>query len=496
MAAMLPIALLAAAVLFGGYQWWSQEAKQEEFSDAILHTVERSDFVHQITERGEVLSSSETEIRSQVKTKNSPGLAILRVVEEGARVEKGDFLVQLDASALESELVTQQIEVNTSSAIVIEARNIHETALIAQREYVEGTYLQEHQTIEGEIFVAEENLNRAKEYLVYSKKMASKGYVNELQLEADKFAVEKSSKELEVARTKLKVLDEFTRAKSVKQFESDVVIAKAKWEAEKNRLAIEQQKMRELKEQIANCTIVAPRAGIVKYAHENDRRGESNFIVEEGTVVRERQIILKMPDPASMQVEIKINESLIQYVQPGMTTIIRPVGLDEVELRGTIDKVNQYAEPSGWRKANVKEYKAIVNLDETVPQVRVGMTASVTIQCAQVPDAIQVPVQSVYSHGPQYFCFVYHDNAWLAKPVQCGPTNDSFFVVESGLEAAEQVALNPRRFLEQVNLPDLPPEKRQRAVPQLSGESEKVATKKKSVTLTEKSPVGKPNTGG
>jgi len=61
--------------------------------------------------------------------------------------------------------------------------------VITKREYLEGTYLQDRQAIESELFVAEENLNRAKEYFAYSQKLASKGYVNENQLEADRFAV-------------------------------------------------------------------------------------------------------------------------------------------------------------------------------------------------------------------------------------------------------------------------------------------------------------------
>ena len=489
-------AVVAIATLAGGYFWWDSQDQQSFATDAILHTVGRSDFVHQVTERGEIRSSGVTEIRSAVKSKNQPGVAILRIIPEGSDVKEGDFLVELDASALEAENTTQQIMVNTAEAIVIEARNLYETALIAQKEYVEGTYVQERQTIESEIFVAEENLNRAKEYFVYSKKLASKGYVNELQLEADKFAVEKSVKELEAAQTKLMVLDNFTKAKTTKQLDSDVLIAKAKWEAEKNSLELEFQKLNEIEQQIVSCTITAPRDGTIIYAHERDRRGDADFIVEEGAMVRERQEIIRMPDPSAMQVEISINESLVQYVQVGMEALIVPVGLDGREIRGTVNNVNQYAEPSGWRKANVKEYKAYVDLTNPPLDLRAGMTASVTIECAAVPNVVQVPVQSVYSHGSQFYCFVYEGNRWQAKPVECGPTNDKFFVIESGISETDQVALNPRHVLELVDLPELPPEHRQRAVPQHSGPKRGVAKKEKSDKVANQSSTRKSKSGG
>ncbi len=174
-------------------------------------------------------------------------------------MKQGDFLAQLDASAMEADRTTQQVVVNTTEALVVEARNLHETAILSQREYLEGTYIEQQQTIESEIFVAEENLNRAKEYSLFSRKLASKGYVNQLQLDADLFAVEKSAKELQAAKTKLSVLAEFTRAKTMKQLESDIVIAKAKWEAEKNSFDLELERLRDLEEQIAHCTITAPR---------------------------------------------------------------------------------------------------------------------------------------------------------------------------------------------------------------------------------------------
>jgi len=463
---LLIFAALGLTVFWGGKQFWNGGSSDGNEIDAIFHEVTRGDFVLEVTERGETKSAKVTEIRSAVKTKNTPGVAILRIIPEGSSVQTGDFLVELDASALESERTSQQISCNTVEALVIEARNIHQTAVIAQREYLEGTFVEARQTIESEVFVAEENLNRAKEYHQYSKKLAIKGYVNALQLEADQFAVEKSRKELEAAKTKLQVLDQFTKAKTSKQLESDILIAKAKWEANRNSFQLELNKLKDIEDQIAKCTIVAPQEGTVMYAHERDRHGNNNFIVEEGAVVRERQAILQIPDSSSMQVEISINESLIQFVQKGMPVSISPVGMGDVVLQGSVEKVNQYPEPTGWRKANVKEYKAFVNVTDAPPGLQSGLTASVTIECAFLADVLQVPVQAVYAHGKQFFCLLHNRQRWSAQEVTCGPTNDKFFVVESGLKEHDRVSLNPRRFLSEVQLPELPPEQQQRAIPQ------------------------------
>jgi multidrug efflux pump subunit AcrA (membrane-fusion protein) len=181
-------------------------------------------------------------------------------------------------------------------------------------------------------------------------------------------------------------------------------------------------------------------------------------MIKEGAVIRERQAIIRLPDPKSMRVELNVNESLIQFVKPGMPATIAPVGMGDVVLSGSVQNVNQYAEPSGWRQANVKEYKAQVSIDDEADFLRSGMTASVTIRCNFVPDALQVPVQAVYVHGRQYFTFVNHEGEWEARPVKCGPNNDEFFVIEDGLAEGELVAMTPRLFLDKVKLPELPPE--------------------------------------
>lgn len=474
----LLILLAFAAIASGGGLWWY---RQDETADGVgtklVHTVERGDFVLTVTERGEVESSDDVEIRCEVKSQNSAGTQILRLAPEGGYVEAEDFLVELDASALDADRITQQIAVNRSEATMIEAQNLFDTAVIAKKEYIEGTVLQEEQTIESEIFVAEENLSRAKEYLKYSEKLAAKGHITEQQLEADAFAVEKSEKELEAAQTKLRVLEDFTKLKMMTQLESEIRTANAKWEAEKNSYQLEANKLQEIEDQIAKCRITAPSAGIVMYAHETSRRGENDFIVEPGAMVRERQIIIRLPNKDKMQVLLKVNESLVKYVRAGASAVIRPIGLGGLVLPGTVVRVSEYSEPTGWRKANVKEYRAYVSIDEANAQLRSGMTTSVTVECAYLPGVLQVPVQSLYPHGGDSYCFVRDGSGWDARKVQRGPTNEEFFVIKEGLAEGDVVALNPRKLVGKVDLPELAPEDTQQARRSRPGPPKQAVTK-------------------
>jgi HlyD family secretion protein len=454
----------------GGYAWWrSVEAQKAAAAttSAVLHKVDRQDFSLQITERGEIQSAGGVEVKSEVKTLGAAGIAILRIIPEGTQVQKGDFLVELDSSALQNDRLLQQINYNTAEAAVIEAQNLYDTAVISEKEYINGLFVQEKQTIESEIFVAEENLSRAKEYVEYSKRLAGKGYVSELQLQADRFAVENAQKALDAAKTKLMVLEDYTKAKTVKTLESTAAIAEAKLKSLQNSYKLESDKLQDIEDQIAKCVITAPSEGTVIYAH-GDRPmgggGGEEFVIEEGAAIRERQTIIRLPDVSSMQVVVDINESLIQHIKQGMPAAVKLVGGDGKVLKGRVSRVNQYAEPTNWRRANVKDYKAFVAIEAEPGQLKTGMTASVTISAMYIPDSIVTPVQSVYAHGDKLYCFVQEGASIVPQEVTVGMTNDRFFVVEAGLDVDDKVALNPRALASQVELPAISAESKQQAV--------------------------------
>ncbi|MEX0938510.1 MAG: HlyD family efflux transporter periplasmic adaptor subunit [Pirellulales bacterium] len=443
-----------ALVAGGGYWWWNGSRDDDQIR-AVVKPVVKSDFILTVTERGELESAENVEIRCEVKSKNTTGTAILRLAEEGKWVEEGDFLVEFDSSALRDERTQQQILVNTAKAVMIESRNLYETAVISETEYIEGTFKQEKQLIEGEIFVAEENLRRAQEYYQYSQQLAAKGYVTQLQLEADRFAVENARKVLETAQTKLEVLERFTREKMIKQLESTIVSTEAKSKADENSYNLEQAKLDEINLQIEKCVVTAPTKGQIKYAHDYEGRGDAEFIVEEGAVCRELQPVIHLPNPNRMQADLKINESMIEMIREGMPATVRLVGLKDAILPGRVTKINQYSEPPSWRSGGVREYTVFVELDGTTSRLKTGMTAEVTIECQRISEALQVPVQALYAHGRDFYCIVTTERGPEARRVKIGATNDKFTVILEGLGEDEPVTVNPRDFVEVVDLPPL-----------------------------------------
>ena len=413
-------------------------------------------YVEEVVERGEVASSSNVEIRCMVQSKSALGTPIIEIVPEGTYVQKGDFLVKLDDSSLQADLVQQRITCHTTRALLTEARADSEAAELAYNEYESGTFKQELGVVESERFVAQENLRRSEEYLRYSMKLASKGYVTEVQLEADKFAVEKARKELENSSTKLEVLHRFTKVKTINRLKAAVETASAKLHSRENSNQLEEERLKNLEDQLQNCQIIAPTSGQVVYA--NPVGGERDPLIAEGKLVRERQIIIRLPDPQRMQVSARINESRIDKVKIGMQTRILLDAFPNRPMWGTVRAISEYPLPASSVYSTIKEYAADISIDEPEKGVRTGMTAQVAIEVKRLDEALQIPVQAVLERGKKFYCIVTHDEDNLTvRKVAVGASNGQTVIIKEGLNLGEDVLLAPQNYEEEVAFPEIVP---------------------------------------
>lgn len=418
----------------------------------LTTTVTRGEFINQVVERGDVESASNVEIRCEVETQGS-GMMIIRIVPEGTYVQKGDFLVELDSSTLRDQLVQQQIKVANERALLIQAQRALDTAIIAKQEYLEGQYRQQRLAIEIDNFIAQENRRRAEDYLKYSQSLAQKGYITQAQLEADQFALEKAIKEMESARTKLDVLERFTKPKYLMQLDADIETARAKLEAQQHSLELQEQELKKIQDQIAKCIITAPESGQVVYANQIGVRGQTDIIIQEGVRVRQYQTIIRLPDPKRMQVKTKVNESKIGLVRVGLPAKIRVDALAGVEFDGEVTDVGEYPLPSSFFNSNVKDYQVIVKINNPNEQLRAGLTAQVTILAQRETNVLQVPVQAVFEYAGEFYCISIDKDGKL-KPVkvELGASNDRFVVIRQGLQENQEIVLNAAAYREKVGL--------------------------------------------
>jgi RND family efflux transporter MFP subunit len=413
------------------------------------------------------------------------GLKIVEIVPEGTRVREGDLVIRFDTDKLARTYTEQEVKWRTAAAKataadedlevaknkaaseVAKAKLTLKLAQIDVRKYREGDYLQEKRGIEGEVLIAEEELKRARERVVYSERLHKKGYVSASEVEADRVAETKAKNTLDVAKEKLRVLEQFTRERTeaeltanaeeaVRELErvtrsqsSTIAKAESDFAVARDTAGIEKAQLDRLKQQLDRCTVAAPRDGIVVY--NKDRPWDQSSRIQLGGVVHFQQRLFSLPDLTALQVKVRIHESAVKKLVEGQRAEVRVEAYPNRVLTGVVEKVATLADARGfWDQRGVKEYETIVRLSD-VPSdggLKPGMTAEVRILVDRLSDVLLVPVQAVAEHSGQHVSFVVADGAVEQRDVTVGENNDQFIQITCGLSEGEHVALDARARVE------------------------------------------------
>jgi len=402
---------------------------------------------------GEVESAVNEEVRCKVHCESSSWIRILEVVPEGTFVKPGDFLVRLDSSNLEADRDRQRIICAQAVAALIQARTSYETAKLAKQSYLEGDYQVAHENARLDVLVAQDHERSARKFLQSSRKLEAQGYITELQLRADEYAWEAARTELGMARVKLAALENFTRPLKLTQLATALITARARLRAAECSQKLNQERMAFIEEQIKKCVVRAPVSGQVVLAHLF-HYGHAHMI-EPGELTLERRVLVRLPDFRHMQIVAKIDEDKIALVQPGQPATIHLEAFPDTVVRGTVAKINEFPEPETWLGSSVKQYKAIIRVQDLPRGSRPGMTAELTIHLQHLKNRLQVPCPAVFRHGDRDFCITYDGGRWKAREVSLGPNNGTNYVLRDGLNEGEQVVLGAAAHKAKVELPPL-----------------------------------------
>ncbi|MHB1561875.1 MAG: efflux RND transporter periplasmic adaptor subunit, partial [Isosphaeraceae bacterium] len=157
-------ALLVVALVVGGVTIYMVPGASKPFRSLIAgetarvltYEVRPASLEIAVEERGSLESSSNSDVYNQVEGSTT----IIRIIPEGTRVKKGQIICELDSASLRDQLVNQKITTKSTEANFLNAKLTREVAEIAVKEYVEGVYVQELNSIESDIKLAESDLLR------------------------------------------------------------------------------------------------------------------------------------------------------------------------------------------------------------------------------------------------------------------------------------------------------------------------------------------------
>jgi len=413
-------------------------------NDVITYTVRPMALAQTVVERGSLESQKNEDVYCNVEGQTT----IISIKPEGSRVTKGELVCELDSAALSDSLTNQQITTKSAAANYENAKLTREVAEIAVVEYVEGIYVQDLQTVEGEIKLAESDLSRSEDRVDWARRMYDKGYVSMAQKISEELALKKARFTLEQSQSKRKVLVDYTRGKTIKELQSEVEKARSDELAKKATMELETSKEKKLERQIAACKLKAPNDGLVVYANDPSRAfGSNQPQIEEGATVRERQKIFSLPDINKMQVNTKVHESQIDKVGPNMKAKILVEAFAEQKLNGTVLDVQPLPDPTSFFSSDIKVYTTHVKIDESLAGLRPGMNAQVEILVDRRENVLAVPINAILQFDGKDHVTKRLDERYERVVVELGPSNERFVQVIKGVTEGDVVVLNPRSLM-------------------------------------------------
>jgi HlyD family secretion protein len=462
--------LIATGALVGFRKWNAPKVEVNQF-----HKVKRGDMLISVVEGGALKAVKESIIRSEFE-----GISrIISIVPEGTYVKQGQVLVELDSSELKDRVNLQEVTYQNNDFAFIQAKenfSIQQSLVESQikeaelrvefaksdlEKYIEGDAPQQINTATNAIIIRREQVQRAKDKLEWTQQLFKKGYASKSELEADGLSAVQAKIAVDQAEEDLRLFKKYDLPKSQRRLESawdqskleldrlrqrtsnQLAQAEANLRTSQRALELTHDKLRELKQQLENSKIKAPQDGLVVYASSSyGDRGQ--MLIEEGAQIRQRQEIIKLPDVSQMVVEIRVHESHVLQIHPGLDAYVTVDSIPDRRFKAKVLKVAVLPNSQDrWLNPNLKVYSTDVLIEEDLPDLKPGASARAEIIVTNLVDALTVPLQAVTTVKGRQVCYVQSGDGVTPVPVTVGNFNDQFIEIRSGLKEGDQVALTP-----------------------------------------------------
>jgi multidrug efflux pump subunit AcrA (membrane-fusion protein) len=378
---LLALAFFAACGVGSAPEFAADEAAKLE--------VTRGEFKDQLLLSGELRASDSVSI-------NSPpegwGLSIRWLAEDGATVKKGDKVLEMDTTAIVSQL-------DAADAAYIKA-----ASELAQQQNNASINLadKKHLLRQAEIALEKAQLNADVPADAYPRRV-----YEDMQL-ALKRAQSAHTTAAEAARSEKKI-----SAFAVEQ--ARIALAKARREIEG------------LDEKIKDYIISAPKDGILIRAR-NWREGRG---YEVGDKTWPGQPILEMPNLSVMVVKARLSDVDDGRVHVGMATRATLDAFPDRVFSGHVTSISPVANAPTYQSLR-RAFEVEIELDETDPAImRPGMSVQVELADQTLPDVLLAPRAGLLFEGDAVFALFPGGHRQAVTVSRCSAL---VCVVDSGLK--------------------------------------------------------------
>lgn len=370
-----------------------------KYSSVASTEVKSGEFAVTITVSGEIRAAKSV-------TLSSPGvwygsdLQIVWLIPEGTTVKEGDAVARLDTANVVKFLNDQQSQLNINLSDLAKMEADHRATsdrLDAELKNAEFQYELSKLSLERVRFEAEVQRRE-----------------KELQLKRDSIAVEQARLKIETQ----KLIDKSEADKI------EVQIKKAKSDVDKAR------------HDLRMFTLRAPMSGLAVY-EMNWRTGKKVAVSDQ---IWPGMSVVSLPDLSRMQVTGNVNEVDVSKVKKDQKVNIKLDAFPDRSFHGTVLSVGTIGQQND-RSSNIKTFEVVVDINENDPILKPGMTTSNEIVVETVPNAVYVPLESVFSKAGKTVVYRIDGSSPKEQEVETGVRNSNYITILKGVGKGDRVTL-------------------------------------------------------
>jgi HlyD family secretion protein len=405
-------------VMLGAIAYANIRFKKVEGTTVNVETIQKRDLQAIVSASGKIQPRTLVNISA-----DTMGRVTNLAVEEGQRVQKGQFLLQIDPRNLASQY------------------NQVEASLGAARSQME------------QLRVSSESSKAA------------------LKLAQDNF-----TRQQQLWKQGLTTREALENQLKMRQAEANV--AERQIETQRLRMQQEQASLENARYNLSKVRIEAPITGII--TRRNIEEGETVVV---GTMNNAGTVLLTVADMSVIEAEVEVDETDIPTVELGQKAKITIDAMPGKTFTGKVTEIGNSPIQQGTGQATsstqATNFKVKVTVDSEIPEVRPGFTCTAEITTATRERAIAVPIQAttvremvvdkegkiVREEQPKGAArrrmveaaelkpgqerkelegvFVVRDNKAEFIAVKTGIAGEKYFEVLSGLKEGDQVIVGP-----------------------------------------------------
>jgi len=241
-------------------------------------------------------------------------------------------------------------------------------------------------------------------------------------------SVEMAELQVEIAQEQVKAARaQYEKAQDLPGADEDA--AKASWEIAKLNLKIAKLNLDAAELNLEKAVIVAPFDGVV-----------ADITITEGKEISTATLAtpaISLVDTSEIEMRGFIDEIDIAMVQPGQEANILLDALPDEEVKGSV----VFISPVGTIQAGVVSYATTITLENSVAELRDGMSATAEIIIERRDDVLSIPNRAIRGTLENPTVVVLVDGQQEERQITLGLSDGINTEVLSGLEEGEKVVV-------------------------------------------------------